>query len=63
MYVSLIQMRKVCGSEVTKLWGASPRGRCCFFGGRGVVVCMDVFVLNEIRAQNKIHISVGTVRG
>jgi hypothetical protein len=44
--------------------GRVPKGALLFhWGGGGVVVCMDMFVLNEIRAQNKIHISVGTVRG
>jgi hypothetical protein len=37
-----------------------PRGRCWYFGEARVVCVRDIFILNEIWAQGKIYISVGT---
>jgi hypothetical protein len=42
-------------SEVPKQWGAPPGGAVGLLGGRGVVYMKDIFILNEIWAQDKIY--------
>jgi hypothetical protein len=46
--------------EVLKLWGAASWGALLVLWGVRVVFMRDKFVLNEIWAQDKIYIFVGT---
>jgi hypothetical protein len=45
-------------SEVLKLWGASPGGPDVLVGG-GVRFMREVFISNEIWAQDKMYILIG----
>jgi hypothetical protein len=43
------------------MWGAPPLGGRRWFSGGDRVVCMRyIFILNEIWAQDKMYILVGT---
>jgi hypothetical protein len=47
----------VCSTEVAKLWHEPPPGAAVGPLREAQVVCMrDIFILNEIWAQDKIHI-------
>jgi hypothetical protein len=58
--VTLTTDHLVPRSEVPKLYGPPPGGRCWSSGGARVVCMRDIFILNEIWAQHKTYILVGT---
>jgi hypothetical protein len=49
--------------EVLKLWGAPPEGAQLVLCGGRVGCTRDIFLLNEMWIQSKIHILVGTLLG
>jgi hypothetical protein len=61
----LMKLTELCSSVVNKLWVTSPpppqAGAVGPLGGMRVDCMRNIFILNEIWAQGKIYILIGTL--